>query len=173
MIGWPGFTSIWAAMRPRRVCSCVPPRRRPTARHARVHLHAQAVFDRAGKTDEGHALLGQSRQQTREAMNQGGALLRAGKLDEALKRIRAACTLSHAILPNHGRRQWTQPKPSPLGRFLSATPSFGLCAKGSLGALRQQHNRDKHQHTAEPLADSDRFAQQGHAQAHCDHGLQR
>ncbi len=56
-------------------------------------LRAQAVFDRAGKTEEGHALLGQSRQQTREAMNQGVLLLRAGKLDEALERMRAAGTL--------------------------------------------------------------------------------
>lgn len=51
---------------------------------------AQAVFDHAGMGADGLALLGKSRQLAREAMNEGVVLLAAGKLPEALERMRAA-----------------------------------------------------------------------------------
>jgi Flp pilus assembly protein TadD len=57
-----------------------------------IGARAQAVFDNAGMGEDGLALLGQSRQLAREAMNQGVGLLAAGKLTEALECMRSACT---------------------------------------------------------------------------------
>lgn len=56
-----------------------------------IGARAQAVFDRGGMSADGHALLGQTRQLTREAMNEGVGLLAAGKLSQALECMRAAC----------------------------------------------------------------------------------
>lgn len=56
-----------------------------------IGLRAQAVFDRAGMGADGLALLGQSRQLARAAMNEGVGLLAAGKLPQALECMRAAC----------------------------------------------------------------------------------
>lgn len=58
-----------------------------------IGAHAQAVFDKGGMGDQGRALLGQSRQQARAAMNEGVGLLAEGKLAEALECMRAASAL--------------------------------------------------------------------------------
>lgn len=58
-----------------------------------IGARAQAVFDQGDMGDAGRALLGQSRQQARTAMNEGVGLLAEGKLTEALECMRAAAEL--------------------------------------------------------------------------------
>jgi thioredoxin-like negative regulator of GroEL len=64
-----------------------------------IATQARAVFDQGGMGEEGQALLDQSRQQAREAMQEGVRQLSEGKLGDALDQMRAA----RAAMPHNPR----------------------------------------------------------------------
>lgn len=64
-----------------------------------VLAKAQQVFDEGGMTDEGRGLLGASREQATEAMNEGVGLLAKGDLPAALESMRKA----RGLMPQNAR----------------------------------------------------------------------